>query len=123
MCSAITISTCSGILKMVIFSVGIVFLGTGIVASAGEVVEGCGGEKHMSSKAIEQALRQHSDELMSLPGVVGTGQSLCDGQPCIKVFVVNKTPALEQKIQEILEGYPVAIQVTGEFRALPKDKD
>jgi hypothetical protein len=123
MFSAINDSTCSGILKMVMFSVAMVLVGTGIVVSAGEMVEGCGGEKHMSSNAIEQALRQHTDELMSLSGVVGTGQSLCNGIPCIKVFVVNKAPALEQKIHKILEGYPVAIQVTGEFRALPKDKD
>ena len=48
----------------------------------------------MPAKTIEEALRDHTDSLMSLPGVVGTGQGLCDGQPCIKVFIVKKTPEL-----------------------------
>ncbi len=56
---------------------------------------------------------------MSLTGVVGTAQSLCEGQPCIKVFVSKKTVQLEQKIPKTLEGYPVVIQETGKFKALP----
>ena len=77
----------------------------------------------MAGRAIEEVLKEHTKELMSLPGVVGTGQSLCDGQPCIKVFVVNKTPELEKQIPQALEGYPVVIEETGEIRALPKKRN
>jgi hypothetical protein len=75
--------------------------------------------KQMPQKPIEEVLKEHTNKLMSLPGVVGTAQSLCEGQPCIKVFVSKKTEKLEQKIPKTLEGYPVVIQETGKFKALP----
>jgi len=75
--------------------------------------------EEMSSKSIEQVLKERTPELMSMPGVVGTGQGLCDGQPCIKVFVKQKSPELESKIAEILEDTKYAIEETGEFRAYP----
>ena len=72
----------------------------------------------MQEKTIEQALADHTDSLMSLPGVVGTAQGLCDGQPCIKVFVVKKTPELLRQIPAEIEGYTVAVEETGEIKAL-----
>jgi len=77
-------------------------------------------KKTMASKTIEQVLKEHTEELMSLPGVVGVGQGLCDDQDCIKVFVAKMTPELKQKIPNELAGYQVDIEVTGEFRALPE---
>ncbi len=56
-------------------------------------------KRPMQEKTIEQALADHTDSLMSLPGVVGTAQGLCDGQPCIKVFIVKKTPELLGQIR------------------------
>ncbi len=72
----------------------------------------------MQKKTIEQALAHHTDSLMSFPGVVGTGQGLCDGQPCIKVFIVKKTPDLLTQIPARIEGYTVAVEETGEIKAL-----
>ena len=72
----------------------------------------------MQEKTIEEALREHTDSLMSLLGVVGTGQGLCDGEPCIKVFIVKKTPELLRQIPAEIEGYTVAVEETGEFKAL-----
>ena len=72
----------------------------------------------MQEKTIEQALADHTDSLMSLPDVVGTGQGLCDGQPCIKVFVVKKTPELLGQIPAEIDGYTVAVEQTGEIKAL-----
>ena len=71
----------------------------------------------MPKKAIETVLKEHTDSLMSLPGVVGTGQGQCEGVPCIKVFVVEKTPALLDQIPSAVEGYAVVVQETGEIRA------
>ncbi|MBW2647058.1 MAG: hypothetical protein JRE23_12970 [Deltaproteobacteria bacterium] len=59
---------------------------------------------------------------MSLPGVVGTAQGLCDNKPCIKIYVIKRTPELDEKIPDILEGYPVIIEETGEIRALPENQ-
>ncbi len=78
------------------------------------------GEETMASKTIEQVLKEHTEELMALPGVVGVAQSLCDDQDCIKVFVVQMTPEIKQKIPNEFDGYQVDIEVTGEFRALPE---
>jgi hypothetical protein len=73
----------------------------------------------MSSKTIEQVLEKHTDILMRIHGVVGTGQGLCDGKPCIKIFVIKKTAELEKKIPRKLEGHLVMVEETGEIHALP----
>lgn len=72
----------------------------------------------MQEKTIEAVLKEHTDSLMSLPGVVGTALGECSGQPCIKVFVVKKTADLLKQIPSAIEGYEVAVQETGEIRAL-----
>lgn len=71
----------------------------------------------MQEKTIDAVLREHTDSLMSLPGVVGTAEGRCDGKPCIKVFVAKTTPELLSQIPSSLEGYTVVVQETGEFRA------
>lgn len=80
------------------------------------------GESTMAAKKIEAVLREHTKKLMSLSGVVGTAQGLCDNKPCIKIYVIKRTPELDEKIPDILEGYPVIIEETGEIRALPEDQ-
>ncbi len=78
------------------------------------------GENRMASKTIEEVLNENTRELMSIPGVVGTAQGLCSGKPCIKVYVVKKTPDLDKKIPKSIEGFPVSIEETGEITPLPK---
>ena len=68
-------------------------------------------------KAIELAIRMHSDALIALPGVEGLGQGLCDGEPCIRGFVANAAPEGVRQVREVLQGVPVDIEETGEFRA------
>ena len=75
----------------------------------------------MPTKPIEEVLKAHTDSLMAIPGVVGTAQSLCGGKDCIQIYVVEMTPELEKRLPRRLEGYPVEVQVTGEFKALPKN--
>ncbi len=75
-------------------------------------------EKSMAEKTIETVLKEHTDSLMALPGVVGTAIGECAGKPCIKVYVEKKTPELLNQIPSTLEGYTVGVQETGEFRAL-----
>ncbi len=70
-------------------------------------------------KPIEAVLKEHTDRLMALPGVVGTAQGECAGEPCIKILVAEKTPELERQIPDILDGYRVEIVDTGPIRALP----
>ena len=80
-----------------------------------------GGEQEgnpVERRPIEAVLAEHTDDLMALPGVVGTGQGECEGVPCIRVFVAQSTDTLLQQVPSMLEGYTVEVQETGEFRAL-----
>ncbi len=69
---------------------------------------------------IEEVLKKYTDNLMAISSVVGIGQGLCDGEPCIKVFLIKKTRELEEKIPRELEGYKVKIEETGKVRAYPE---
>jgi hypothetical protein len=107
-------------LNTVIFSIGMIALVCGVMGCVDKTTNDQEGEKQVTEKAIEEVLKEHTEELMSLPGVVGTAQGLCNDKPCIKVYVIEKTPELAQKIPDIIEGYQVVIEETGEIRALPK---
>ena len=89
-------------------------------------VGACGNEETtMQEKTIEQVLRENTDSLMALPGVVGTAQGECAGEPCIKVLVVEKTPDLLEKIPTVIDGYAVELephtgaQVIAPLREIP----
>ena len=92
-----------------LFTVALIAISWGTVACARDIVEGQQRQECVAAEAIENVLNQHSDELMSLPGVVGTAIGECEGKPCIKVLVVKETPELVNKIPRTLEGYPVVI--------------
>jgi len=47
----------------------------------GIAVVTCAGEKRMVGRSIGEVLKEHTDRLMSLPGVVGTAQGLCLENP------------------------------------------
>ncbi len=72
----------------------------------------------MAEKTIEAVILEHTGSLMALPGVVGTAIGECAGKPCIKVYVEKKTPELLNQIPSTIDGYTVAVQETGEIRAL-----
>jgi len=73
----------------------------------------------MPRRTIEEALKAHTNRLMSIPGVVGTAQGLCEGKPCIKVLVVKKTAKLLRRVPVAADGYPVAVEETGAFHPFP----
>ncbi len=73
----------------------------------------------MPARDINLVKEAHTNELMSLKGVVGVYVgALDDGKPCIGVLVEKKTPELEKKIPKSLEGYPVKIDETGTVRPM-----
>ena len=47
-------------------------------------------------------------------------QGLCDGAPCIKIYVARKTPELLGQIPATIAGHPVVIEETGAFKALER---
>lgn len=74
----------------------------------------------MQNKPIEFVLKEYSSILMALPGVVGIAQGEFNGEPCLKVFAAKKNPELLEQIPQLLGGYRVIVEETGEFRALGK---
>jgi hypothetical protein len=109
--------------KIQVLSLSLVILFIFSISCASEKFDTRAEGNPMPGKAIDEVLKEHSRAIMSTPGVVGTAQGLCDDKPCIKVYVIQETPELDQKIPRILEGYPVMIEETGEIRALPKSKE
>jgi hypothetical protein len=71
----------------------------------------------MPSRTIEQALAAHTDSLMAIPGVVGTAIGLCDGVPCIRVFLADSGALARATMPAALDGHPVRAEVTGPIRA------
>lgn len=64
--------------------------------------------------------RRHTRELLTDRNVVGTAVGLAaNGQPAIKVFTRSETVT---NVPLDLEGIPVEVEVTGQFRALPAAK-
>ena len=72
----------------------------------------------MTEKSIEAVVDAHSSALMAHPEVLGTGVGLCDGSPCIKVFVTARSAELQRRIGAEIEGYRVDLVETGPIRAL-----
>ena len=76
-----------------------------------------GQVRPMPDKTIDAVLAQHNDSLMALPGVVGTAIGLCDGAPCIRVFVKDSAAARNTRFAESLDGYRLRVEVSGMFHA------
>lgn len=86
---------------------------------ATSIVMADGTDMAMNEQAIQAALMEHSEDLMALPGVIGTALGLCGDVTCIKVFVSVKSPELERAIQTLVGDHRVDVEETGEFRARP----
>ena len=93
------------------------FAATMVSCSREEAINGQ-EDPSMPNKSLEEILQEYTDSLMTMSGVVGTAQGLCDGEPCIRVFVIKKSDELMGQIPPMIEGYPVDVQETGEFRKL-----
>jgi len=62
--------------------------------------------------SIEDALDALTRELIDRPGVSGVGIGACEGNPCLKVYVVRSDT---QGIAEVFRGFPVVVEVSGEI--------
>jgi hypothetical protein len=71
----------------------------------------------MNRRRIREVLKRHSADLMAIPGVVGIGVGEYQSMPCILVFIREKKAAILRQIPNILEGYAVQVEESGDFRA------
>ena len=84
---------------------------------ARRVANGDPGVQNDMQRSIQAVMDKYTTTLMSIPGVVGAALGESSGEPCIKVFVAQRTSEVVEQIPTSLEGYPVAVEETGEFRA------
>jgi hypothetical protein len=97
----------------------LIIAGICVTACLGKIIDDCPAKTKAMTLSIEETIKEHSEELMSIPGIVGVGQGLCDNKPCIKIYIIKRTPELDSKIPGLLDGYEVSIEITGEIRAHP----
>lgn len=67
---------------------------------------------------LRKVLDKHRDKLLAITGVVGIAEGVCDGKPCIRVFVDRKSHRISRSIPGTLGGYLVIVEESGEFKAL-----
>ena len=68
---------------------------------------------------VERIYDTHRESLIAVPGVTGTAIGTCDGEPCIRVFVISASVLEGLAIPGTLDGVPVKIEVSGVFDARP----
>ena len=66
--------------------------------------------------SIEEAQTELAEELMADPAVTIVAIGECDGEPCIRVWVTEKSDELDAKIPLEFKGYTVETSVSGEVR-------
>jgi len=77
-------------------------------------------QKSMTQRDINTVLKDHDEELLAVPGIVGVYIGLFpdDKTPCLKVMVVKESEDLKRRIPKSIEGYPVLIEESGVIRPL-----
>lgn len=107
-------------MKTLVLCVGIVALLTigGACGTSGDHTQSSEAEEAVAHRPIEDVLRDHTDTLMRIDGVVSVGQGLCDRTPCIRVGVRAITDSLRREIPDTLEGHPVDVHEVGTVRPL-----
>lgn len=76
----------------------------------------------MGEGDIQSANQALTDSIIDLPGVTAVGIGECDGAPCLKVLVVEKTDELVEAIPNLVDGFPVIVEESGPIEALEVDE-
>ena len=87
-------------------------------ANSGAAVDGIEKGDSMPKRSIEQVLKDNTDQWLAITGVEGAAIGLFEGKPCIRIFISSNAQEFRDKIPSNIDGYPVVIEETGEFRAL-----
>ncbi|NNM34275.1 MAG: hypothetical protein HKO53_14460 [Gemmatimonadetes bacterium] len=68
------------------------------------------------SDSLERAQARVTRKVIDMEGVTGTAMGLCNGQPCIKVYLESDSSALRSRLPRSESGFPVVAEVTGKIR-------
>jgi len=77
-------------------------------------------EAEMShEKTIADVIRAHGERLLAIEGVSMVSEGLSEsGHPCIKIGLIEENEELRASLPKELEGFPVEIEITGEFKPM-----
>jgi hypothetical protein len=78
------------------------------------------GTTTMPTSSVTAIIERYGDSIMSLPDVVGIGESSCNGQPCLKVLLQRDNASTRTQLSEMLDGVLVVVEITGPVRANPQ---
>jgi hypothetical protein len=109
-------------IKRLALGIGLVSIAVGLAYCSNIALDDPQRELVMAPHTIEDTLERHSAALISVPGVVAVAQGLCDGEPCIRVFVSKRSDEIDRSVPKSIEGYKVVVEESGEVRALPDDE-
>jgi len=73
-------------------------------------------QEAVSRTTIEEALIALTDRFIDQNGVTGTGVGSCNGNPCLKVYVVRRDAPVVSNVPSTLGGWDVSVEVSGEIR-------
>ncbi len=105
-------------LRRVLLCVGLILVSSGVQACAGNTTqEDLPRAQESVAKTIQEVLKEHTDEWMAVPAVIGLAVGDCEGEVCIKVLVLEMSPEIARTIPSTAGGFPVQLQLTGEIRA------
>jgi hypothetical protein len=109
-------------ISAVLSGLNVSMVGQCMAAMAAPPAEAQAANAGMSKEAVDSATAvrdRHEDELMSIPGAVGTAIGVSDqaGQPAIHVYLNKMTPEARAAAPETVEGVPVKLIESGGFVA------
>lgn len=71
----------------------------------------------MSATSIAMVIKSYGPGLMELEHVVGVGESACNGEPCIRVYLAQADHATLKEIPARLDGITVIKEISGPLQA------
>ncbi len=92
-----------------------------ILAGCALVLGACqsGSGDDMPDKDIMTVVDEHAPRLIDIEGVVGVAVGeLPTGELCVRIYVIEMTDELRAQLPSRLDGHPVDIEVSGEFRPM-----
>jgi hypothetical protein len=69
----------------------------------------------MLKKTIEEILKENTNKWMKIPGVVGTALGIFNNKPCIKIFVTELSPQIQNQIPKQVKNHLIVVEETGLF--------
>jgi hypothetical protein len=71
----------------------------------------------VSSADIAKLIESYGPDLMELDKVVGIGESLCNGEPCIRIYLSEADHTTLNEIPTELNGITVIKEISGPLNA------